>query len=68
LAVDKYVNIYVADPQSDPGCSLEVSIKKFDNKGKFITSWIILRAGDSEADPEHLMEYMQVYPNQFYKR
>jgi tripartite motif-containing protein 71 len=54
LATDKYDNIYVADPQSDPGCSLEASIKKFDNNGKFITSWRVLPAGDSEADPEHL--------------
>jgi tripartite motif-containing protein 71 len=54
LAADKYDNIYVADPQSDPGCSLEASIKKFDNNGKFITLWRVLPAGDSEADPEHL--------------
>jgi DNA-binding beta-propeller fold protein YncE len=54
LATDRYDNIYVADPQSDPGCSLEASIKKFDNNGKFITSWRVLPAGDSEADPEHL--------------
>jgi DNA-binding beta-propeller fold protein YncE len=54
LATDKYDNIYVADPQSDPGCSLEASIKKFDNNGKFITSWRVHPAGDSEADPEHL--------------
>jgi tripartite motif-containing protein 71 len=54
LATDKYDNVYVADPQSDAGCSLEASIKKFDNNGKFITSWRVLPAGDSEADPEHL--------------
>jgi tripartite motif-containing protein 71 len=54
LAIDKYDNIYVADPQSDPGCSFEASIKKFDNNGNFITSWRVLPAGDSEADPEHL--------------
>jgi tripartite motif-containing protein 71 len=54
LAVDTYDNIYVADPQSDPGCSLEASIKKFDNNGKFITSWRVLPAGEREADPEHL--------------
>jgi DNA-binding beta-propeller fold protein YncE len=54
LATDKYDNIYVADPQSDPGCSLEASIKKFDNNGNFITSWRVLPAGDREADPEHL--------------
>jgi tripartite motif-containing protein 71 len=54
LAVDKYDNVYVADPQSDPGCSLGASIKKFDNNGKFITSWRVLPAGEREADPEHL--------------
>ena len=54
LAVDKYDNIYVADPQSDPGCSLEASVKKFDNNGRFITSWRVLPAGEREADPEHL--------------
>jgi tripartite motif-containing protein 71 len=54
LAVDRYDNIYVADPQSDPGCSLEASVKKFDNNGKFVTSWIVLPAGEREADPEHL--------------
>jgi hypothetical protein len=55
LAIDKYDNIYVADPQSDPGCSLEASVKKFDNNGKFITSWRILRARDSEAESGHLV-------------
>jgi DNA-binding beta-propeller fold protein YncE len=54
LAIDENDNIYVADPQSDPGCSLEASIKKFDNNGKFITSWRVLPAGEREADPEHL--------------
>jgi sugar lactone lactonase YvrE len=54
LVVDMYDNIYVADPQSDPGCSLEASDKKFDNNGKFITMWRVLPAGEREADPEHL--------------
>ena len=54
LAIDKYDNIYVTDPQSDPGCSLEASIKKFDNNGKFITSWRVLPAGERPADPEHI--------------
>jgi hypothetical protein len=44
----------VADPQSDPGCSLEASVKKFDSKGKFITSWTVFPVGEREADPEHL--------------
>lgn len=30
LAIGKFDNAYVDDPQSDPGCSLEPSIKKFD--------------------------------------
>jgi tripartite motif-containing protein 71 len=54
LAVDKYDNIYVNDPQSDPGCSLEASVKKFDNEGNFITSWRVIPTGEREADPEHL--------------
>ena len=37
LAVDKFDNVYVADPQSDPGCSLQPSVKKFDKDGNFIT-------------------------------
>lgn len=54
LAVDKFDNIYVADPQSDPGCSLEASVKKFDNQGNFITMWRVIPAGEEVADPEHI--------------
>jgi DNA-binding beta-propeller fold protein YncE len=54
LAVDKYDNLYVNDPQSDPGCSLKASVKKFDNNGKFIASWQVLPEGETEPDPEHL--------------
>jgi hypothetical protein len=49
-----FVGLYFANlSDASDECSLEASIKKFDNNGKFITSWRILRAGDSEADPEH---------------
>jgi DNA-binding beta-propeller fold protein YncE len=54
LAIDKFDNIYVADPQSDPGCSHQAAVKKFDNQGNFITSWRVLPAGERGADPEHL--------------
>jgi tripartite motif-containing protein 71 len=54
LAVDKFDNVYVADPQSDPGCSFQASVKKFDNQGNFMTLWRVIPAGEREADPEHL--------------
>jgi sugar lactone lactonase YvrE len=54
LGIDKYDDVYVNDPQSDPGCSFEASVKKFDDYGKLITSWRVLPAGEREADPEHL--------------
>jgi tripartite motif-containing protein 71 len=54
MAVDKQDNIYVADPQSDPGCSLEASIKKFDNLGNFLTMWKVIPSGQQKADPEHI--------------
>jgi streptogramin lyase len=47
-------SVCVADPQYEPGYSTKASIKKFDNNGKFITSWRVLPAGEREADPEHL--------------
>ena len=37
LALYKFDNVYVADPQSDSGCSLQPSVKKFDKNGNFIT-------------------------------
>jgi DNA-binding beta-propeller fold protein YncE len=55
LAIDKFDNVYVDDPQSDPGCSLEPSIKKFDNNGNFITK--IRSYGKKPGqfiDPAHL--------------
>jgi tripartite motif-containing protein 71 len=39
IAVDKFDNIYVTDPQSDPGCSNEARISKFDSNGSFIARW-----------------------------
>jgi tripartite motif-containing protein 71 len=56
LAVDKFDNIYVTDPQSDPGCSNEARISKFDSNGHFITQWKLfgVQAGVSNLDPEHM--------------
>jgi DNA-binding beta-propeller fold protein YncE len=51
LGVDKFNNIYVNDPQSDEGCSLEAAIKKFDSNGNFITKIVI---PGEDPDPEHL--------------
>ena len=56
LAVDRFDNIYVTDPQSDPGCSNEARISKFDSNGHFITQWKLfgVQAGVSNLDPEHM--------------
>jgi DNA-binding beta-propeller fold protein YncE len=55
IAIDKFDNIYVTDPQSDPGCSLEPKVKKFDSEGNFITEWGSFGEGDGQfIDPEHL--------------
>jgi DNA-binding beta-propeller fold protein YncE len=51
MAVDKFNNIYVNDPQSDLGCSHEAAIKKFDSNGKFVTKIVIPGV---DPDPEHL--------------
>jgi DNA-binding beta-propeller fold protein YncE len=51
LGVDKFDNIYVNDPQTDPGCSREAGTKKFDSNGKFITKIVI---PGEDPDPEHL--------------
>ena len=37
LGIDKFGNIYVTDPQSDPGCSHKPTVKKFDSNGRYIT-------------------------------
>jgi DNA-binding beta-propeller fold protein YncE len=55
IALDKYDNVYVTDPQSDPGCSQQPRVLKFDNEGKFITKWGSFGKGDGQfQDPEHL--------------
>lgn len=55
LAVDKFNNVYVNDPQSDPGCSLKPSVKKFDKNGNFITKIGTSGKGPGQfEDPEHL--------------
>ncbi len=46
IALDKYDNVYVTDPQSDPGCSKEARILKFDSNGNFITKF-----GSSGKEP-----------------
>jgi len=51
IAADKFDNIYVNDPQTDPGCSQEAAIKKFDSNGKFITKVVV---PGEDPDPEHL--------------
>jgi tripartite motif-containing protein 71 len=55
IAIDKYDNIYVTDPQSDPGCSNQPRVLKFNSEGKFITKWGSYGKGDGQfIDPEHL--------------
>jgi DNA-binding beta-propeller fold protein YncE len=55
IAIDKYDNVYVTDPQSDPGCSQQPRVLKFDAHGNFITKWGSHGEGDGEfVDPEHL--------------
>jgi len=55
IAVDKYDNIYVTDPQSDPGCSKEPRVLKFSSNGTFITKWGSYGTKDGQfVDPEHL--------------
>ena len=39
IAVDKYDNVYVTDPQEDPECSHQPRVLKFDSNGNFITKW-----------------------------
>jgi tripartite motif-containing protein 71 len=55
IAIDKYDDVYVTDPQSDPGCSQQPRVLKFDAQGNFITKWGSYGEGDGEfEDPEHL--------------
>lgn len=41
----------MTDPQSDPGCSHQAAVKKFDKNGNFITQW---QVPGKRSDPEHL--------------
>ena len=56
IALDKYDNVYVTDPQSDPGCSQQPRVLKFDNEGKFITKFggTFGKEDGMFQDPEHL--------------
>ena len=55
LALDKFDNVYVTDPQSDPGCSMEPRVLKFDNNGTFITKFGSVGTEPGQfRDPEHL--------------
>ena len=55
IAIDKYDNVYVTDPQSDPGCSQHPRVLKFNNQGNFITKWGSYGEEDGQfVDPEHL--------------
>jgi DNA-binding beta-propeller fold protein YncE len=55
IALDKHDNVYVADPQSDPGCSMHARVLKFDSNGKFLAKFGSDGAGAGQLeDPEHL--------------
>ena len=56
IALDKHDNVYVTDPQSDPGCSQQPRVLKFDNEGKFITKFggVFGKEDGQFQDPEHL--------------
>ena len=56
IALDKYDNVYVTDPQSDPGCSQQPRVLKFDNEGKFILKFggTFGKEDGMFEDPEHL--------------
>ena len=55
LALDKHDNVYVTDPQSDPGCSMKPRVLKFDSNGNFVTKFGSTGTGPCQfRDPEHL--------------
>ena len=55
LVLDMHDNVIVTDPQSDPGCSMQPRILKFDNNGNFITKFGTAGSGVGQIrDPEHL--------------
>jgi DNA-binding beta-propeller fold protein YncE len=55
IALDKYDNVYVTDPQSDPGCSQQPRVLKFDSEGNFITKFggTFGKEDGQFQDPEH---------------
>ena len=55
LALDKQDDVYVTDPQSDPGCSKHPRVLKFDNSGNFLAKFGSDEVGAGLlGDPEHL--------------
>jgi len=55
LALDKNDNVYVTDPQPDPGCSMKPRVLKFDSNDVFITKFAVFgNKLDQSSDPEHL--------------
>lgn len=55
LALDKFDNVYVTDPQSDRGCSMEPRVLKFNNNGTFVTKFGSSGTEPGQfGDPEHL--------------
>jgi len=60
LALDKNDNVYVTDPQPDPGCSMKPRVLKFDSNDVFITKFAVFgNKLDQSSDPEHLAETMK---------
>ena len=54
IAIDKFDNFYVTDPQSDPGCSKAAPISEFDGNGHLITQRELFGVqGGTDLDPEH---------------
>lgn len=52
LALDK---VYVTDPQSEPACSMQPRVLKYDSYGEFITKFGSYGTEPGELrDPEHL--------------
>jgi len=55
IALDKFDNVYVTDPQSDPGCSMQPRVLKYDSEGHFITKFGSYGKEPGQfRDPEHL--------------
>lgn len=55
IALDKFDNVYVTDPQSDPGCSMQPRVLIYNDEGKFLTKFGSYGSGSGQfRDPEHL--------------